>query len=106
VISRARIFAERYSVLLPLIGRENVLYFTYEEMVAEPGRIENRIAQATGFEIAGGSIMADADFKVEQEDVNRHKRKVQPGDHILKLNPKTIAVLDELFAPVLKQLYS
>ncbi|QKD83329.1 hypothetical protein HPC62_14990 [Thermoleptolyngbya sichuanensis A183] len=45
-----------------------------------------------------------ADFQVEDEDVYRHKRQVLPGDHTRKLQPETIAVLNEKFAEVLNAL--
>lgn len=106
VLSRSKIFAHRYELLLPLIGRSNVLFFKYEDMIADPLKVEKSIAEATHFDITAGSFMAKSDFTVTREDVNRHKRKVQPGDHIQKLKPATITQLDIVFASVLKQLYS
>jgi len=37
-------------------------------------------------------------FDVSQENVFSHKRKVTPGDHREKLEPATIAELNEIFA--------
>jgi hypothetical protein len=45
-----------------------------------------------------------ADFQVEDEDVYRHKRQVLPGDHTRKLQPETIADLNEKFAEILNKL--
>lgn len=37
-------------------------------------------------------------FDVSEENVYNHKRKVTPGDHLDKLDPATIAELNEIFA--------
>lgn len=45
-----------------------------------------------------------ADFQVQDEDVYRHKRQVMPGDHTRKLQPQTIAALNQQFANILQTL--
>lgn len=42
------------------------------------------------------------EFKVSGESMS-HKRRVTPGDHVEKLRPESIALLNERFEPVLKQ---
>ena len=39
-----------------------------------------------------------------KEDVNRHMRQVEPGDHLRKLSAETVAALDKELAPVLAKL--
>ena len=43
------------------------------------------------------------DIRPEQEDPNRHARKVTPGDHVEKLKPDTISKLNEEFAQILNE---
>lgn len=42
------------------------------------------------------------EFKIVAENVNRHKRKMVPGDYKEKLAPKTIAALNTAFGPTLE----
>jgi len=44
------------------------------------------------------------DFSVESEILCEHKRQVKPGDHIRKLQAKTIKKLNEIFGVFLKEL--
>lgn len=43
------------------------------------------------------------DITPTSEQITEHVRRVTPGDHKVKLQPDTIAFLDDLFAPVLKR---
>lgn len=49
------------------------------------------------------SLVQDHEAKrPREENVRQHTRKGQPGDHLEKLQPDTIAVLNSKFAPVLE----
>ncbi|MGG6296017.1 sulfotransferase domain-containing protein [Leptolyngbya sp. AN02str] len=44
------------------------------------------------------------EFVVAKEDIYRHRRQIAPGDHRRKLQPETIAALNETFADILSVL--
>lgn len=46
----------------------------------------------------------EANFSVAREDLNSHKRQVQPGYHKRKLKPETIEILNDRFAEILETL--
>jgi hypothetical protein len=101
---------ERYQAYINhVLGRPNTIFVTYEEMV-------------TDFPAWLGKFMApfpldDAErlqaklarkyrnnFTIKREDVRKQKRQITPGDHKRKLQPDTIAFLNEQFAAILKTL--
>ena len=53
------------------------------------------------YEQVRGQLLSEADFTVKKEDKFSHKRSVQPGDHRRKLQPETIANLNEEYAEIL-----
>lgn len=83
--------------------RDDVLIVHYEDMVNNfPGWL-NRIVDYLELpdnrrtRRAIDAIKAAANFDVEREDVFKHKRQVTPGDHLRKLQPETIAVMNRAF---------
>jgi hypothetical protein len=90
-----------------LLGKPNVLFLRYEEMVES---FEAWLAKLIGH--AGISadlalleqVRKEADFSVAQEDPYSQRRQVTPGDHKRKLKPETVAKLNSLFGSILKRL--
>ena len=102
---------DRYQRYLEeIFPRPNAIVVSYEEMVLSfPSWLGKIIA---AFDLANPEETrtvvearhANSVAAEEQEDVWSHKRKVTPGDHREKLQPDTIRLLDEIFAPVLEKL--
>lgn len=92
-----------------LLGRVNVLYLRYEDMVSDflawLQRAAEHLRLAENVDLLG-SIADEASFSTqrEREHVFEHKRQVQPGDHTRKLQPETIKLLTSDFRPVLDRL--
>jgi hypothetical protein len=89
-----------------LLGRPNVFLAKYEKLVTD---FDGWLQEVTAFlDLQPSAALLDelrrgAVFDVE-EDVNRHKRQVTPGDHKRKLKPETIAQLNAILGDVLDQL--
>jgi Sulfotransferase domain len=98
---------ERY--LHELVGRPNTALVSYEEMVRDfPSWLRKVVAQ---FQLANEEEIFQAvlarhleEVKPAAEDVWAHKRKVTPGDYLEKLNPETVAELNQRFSAVLEAL--
>ena len=92
-----------------VLGRPNTTFLRYEDMVTDfPTWLEQFIAP---FPVTrkDGLVRKYArkyrrNFEVGPEDVYRHKRQVTPGDHKRKLQPDTIAFLNDKFAAILPAL--
>lgn len=88
-----------------LIGKPNVLFLKYEDMVTNFEPWLERLLAFLNLDVSPGliaEIKAGADFKVSSEDIYKHKRQVTPGDHKRKLKPETIDILNEKAKEVLK----
>jgi hypothetical protein len=84
----------------------DVLRSRYEDMIANPVLWARRIARFAKVEMTPelkAAITKAAAFRVDKEDVNRDRRQVQPGDHLRKLKPETIAELTRIFRRPLKR---
>jgi hypothetical protein len=81
-----------------LMGKPNVLFLKYEDMVENFGAWLDQLIEFLGMDIRKefiDRIKAEVDFKVSKEDIHKHKRQVTPGDHLRKLKPETIDILNE-----------
>jgi len=79
-----------------LLGKKNVLFLKYEDMVADFPTWLNQIfkhLQMTPSEQLVKELIDGAIFEVK-EDVYSHKRQVKPGDHRRKLQVNTIKQLN------------
>ncbi len=131
VLERAQPYRKRYDVFCSqLMGRPNVIFVKYEELVTDYNRWLARFLDAF-CEWARPLCLAwrannrsDTDqpiptlarlqrvmfqkfqdeFVVADEDVHRHKRQIVPGDHRRKLKRETIDRLNEEFRDVLAHL--
>lgn len=90
-----------------LLGRKEVLFLKYEDMVADfPGWLA-KLSLHLGLaeqKSALEQIEQQADFAVRVEDEFSQRRQVTPGDHERKLLPATIRSLNLSFKSVLKEL--
>lgn len=96
---------QQYCLLLQ--ANPNFLLLRYEDMVANFGTFLDRVIDYWGLSVDAelrNRFLALADFEVQGEDVQSHKRQVKPGDHRRKLSPETINWLSEQFFAVLDQL--
>ena len=80
-----------------LMGKPNVLFLKYEDMVENFDTWLDRLVEFLGMDLSRefiDRVKAEADFKVTKEDIHKHKRQVTPGDHKRKLKPGTIDILN------------
>ncbi len=108
VLAAAPQMCKRYQAYCrKFLGKSNVLFVKYEEMVTDFCGWINKIINFSGLDIKEGflkALIAEADFGVGKEDIYSHRRQVTPGDYKRKLKRETIAELDGIFAEVLKDL--
>lgn len=87
-----------------LIGKPNVLFLKYEDMVTNftswIGKVIDFFQFAPSQKILD-EIMQKANFEVRKENIYAHKRQVKPGDHQRKLQPKTIKAINEKCSEIL-----
>lgn len=102
---RERTIYQRYTDLL--VRRYPRLYLTrYEEMTADFEAWFNGLLAYCQLEVSPAlrqTLFAESQkIRPTKEDVYAHVRKGKSGDHLSKLQPKTIEQLNEIFAQVLK----
>ncbi len=130
VIDRIPRFKKKYEIYCNnLLERENVVFIKYEDMVDNYGKWLKEFLSA--FYYANSQKLETLkflnyqnivfetykkliyiklynkyknEFKVSKENVNKHKRKITPGDHKIKLNPETIELLNYEFKDILNLL--
>lgn len=105
VIEHASTFLNRYEFYCEhLLPSPDVCFLKYEQMVTDFSgwfeALNQFLALADVSKPLQAKILQEANFDVE-ENVNAHKRQVQPGDHKRKLQPDTIVQLDSMFESVL-----
>jgi hypothetical protein len=86
-----------YEYYQELMDKPNVLLLKYEDMVYDFDTWLNRLLKFLDLEVSESlmvEIKAAASFKVDKEDVYKHKRQVTPGDYKRKLKPETIEALN------------
>ncbi len=89
-----------------LLAQPNLRIDRYEDIVFSKPDWVDAICGHLGWEIeveTRASVAQKHDIVPEDEQGNRHIRRVRPGDHVEKLRPETIASLNETFAPVLER---
>lgn len=88
------------------LGKPNVLFLKYEDMVNDLKNWLNTLINFMQVEVNQNfvnNLVKEANFEVK-EDIYAHKRQVKPGDHRRKLKVKTIRLLNENFNQILHQL--
>ena len=98
-------FFKKYNVCCKeLMGKPNVLFVKYEDMVTDFESWLDSIINFLKFDVnqeTVSKIIKEANFDVEEEDIYSHKRQVTPGDHKRKLAPETIERLNSEFGEIL-----
>lgn len=87
------------------MGKDNVLFLKYEDMVSDFGPWLDRLTAFLDLDVSDELIRRikdSANFKVDKEDRTSHRRQVTPGEHKRKLKPDTVAFLDKKFEEILK----
>jgi len=108
VLEKLPIFKERYEKYISeILGKPNVMFVKYEEMVEDFSSWIQKVASFAG--LAGNSqrindIIAETSFEVKSENPNEFKRSVKAGDHLRKLQPATIDILNRELGVALKAL--
>lgn len=98
--------ADRFAPLMELeLDSADIIISQYEQMVTQFYRWALGAIAPFQFPWTAGWAAKYAwkfrnEFKVTQESMT-HKRNIKPGDHRVKLQPETIAILNERLAPIL-----
>ena len=105
VLEYAETFLSRYVEYLDrLMGRENVMFCRYREMIQNPLFFLERLQEFTQTHLHQTAInrIVYRELAIpKEEDMYRIKRSARPGDHKSKLRPETIHRLNDIFAKVL-----
>lgn len=104
VIRLANRFATRFTEYQQLVVENNVSIFKYEYIIDNFEPWLHEVAKVMSLDppqAAFDSLIA-AHVSSVDEDVNSHRRQIRPGDHIRKLQPETIDVLNKKFESSLK----
>ena len=108
VIDHLPIYKNRYAQYTEnLLGKPNVLFLKYEQMVADFETWLNDLVDFLSVEVDPNlikEIKQQANLNVKQENVYAHKRQVTPGDHQRKLQPDTVELLNSELKIILKKL--
>lgn len=101
VLERAGEFKKRYEDYCKyLIGKENVLFLKYEDMISEfkpwLNKLSSFIGASNNDEVIN-SIVAKTSFEVKQEDPHSFIRSIKANDYKNKLKPETIEMLTNTF---------
>jgi hypothetical protein len=92
-----------------LLGRKNVIFVKYEEMVMDFQRWLEKFTDPFPLPDRQGTIdylvsLSPKFFPKRTEDVMVHTRRITPGDHKNKLKKSTISELDTIFGDILEAL--
>ena len=123
VLDQLPSFKERYQLLIStLLGNKNVNFIKYEDMISNyPAWLDKFLSAFSHFDISSNQSLELASLpnsvaKIHQklsekykdeftvpihENIYRHKRQVNPGDHKNKLHPDTIEILNSEFKNIL-----
>ncbi|MGB3535683.1 MAG: sulfotransferase domain-containing protein [Microcoleaceae cyanobacterium] len=108
VIANLPVYKDRYAQYTQnLLGKPNVLFLKYEEMVDDFESWLDKLVKFISIEVNPERITEiknQANLNVNKENVYAHKRQVTPGDHQRKLQPETIALLNLELKTILEQL--
>lgn len=107
VLENAEALNEKFSNYINhLIGKENVLFLKYEDMISNFEIWLNQLSDFLKLENNNvkEEILRTTTFKVDKEDPNSFIRNIKAGDHKNKLLPATIEKLNVIFHATLTQL--
>ena len=107
VIEKSAILKYRYKAYLDIAEKPNVLLLKYEDMIKDFNSWLDTLSGFLNVNVSAGTlnnIRQKADFSVQKEKVDAHKRQVAPGDHKRKLKEETIGILNSEFGEILAKL--
>ena len=107
VIEKSAILKYRYKAYLDIAEKPNVLLLKYEDMIKDFNGWLDKLSGFLNVNVSAGilnNIRQKADFSVQKEKVDAHKRQVAPGDHKRKLKEETIGILNSEFGEILSKL--
>ena len=86
-----------------VLNKENTLFLKYEQMVADFPSFLNKMSNWLSVydEKIINRLVEEISFESRKEDKHSHVRNVQPGDHLNKLKPATIEVLNRELKDIL-----
>jgi hypothetical protein len=90
-----------------LLGKENVLFLKYEDMITNFGpwlRKLSSFLEISGNDEMINKIVSETSFVVKKEDPRSFIRNIKAGDHLNKLKPETIEKLSSMFSEELIKL--
>ena len=101
-LEQATVYSRRLGMITDLRDKfENHVLLNYECMVLDFKKWEKRLFGYLGIDPPRDirkKIKLLANFEVETENINHHKRQVTPGDHKRKLRPETIEQMNVILA--------
>jgi Sulfotransferase domain len=106
ILQRATAMANTMAAFRPLLDDPTAVCFKYEEIIYDKGRLVADIVDHLGWKCAPGQlarILEKTDVRPAVEDPKAFVRRVTPGDHREKLDESTIAELNRVLEPVLKE---
>lgn len=99
-ISNADNYKIRMRILSNIMKKHNdMLFLRYEEMVLDTDSWLNKISKFLDQPITSSlldKLGNKVDFRVDKEDISKHKRQVVPGDHVRKLKSETIKKMNDV----------
>lgn len=104
VANGPQFMARYYEYHRELMGKPNVLFLKYEEMVTDFASWLEKLLDFLDSRLSDellNEIKALANFNVVKEDKFRHKRQVTPGDHERKLKKETVEQLNGMLKELL-----
>ena len=90
-----------------LLGKPNVLFIKYEEIITDFKNCLIKINKHCGLELSEEqlNLLDKSDlFKAKKENQHTHIRKIASGDYKEKLKPETIEILNKKFEGILRTL--
>lgn len=104
VIRRAPLMSRTILAYSPILDDPNTLVLRYEDVILRKDKLIDSIAEHYKWSISPlvkSQIISWADVVPQSENQTNFVRKVVPGDHVEKLDSKTIDQLNDLLNPVL-----
>ncbi|UCC39016.1 MAG: sulfotransferase domain-containing protein [Candidatus Aminicenantes bacterium] len=95
--SRPSYLDNYYKYYFSLIGKPNVLFLKYENMVTDFETWLDKLLKFLDLNTSPhlkDEIINLSDLEVGRDNIYKHKRQVLPGDHRLKLKKETIEILN------------
>ncbi len=102
-----RFFSTYKEYIDKLLGRPNVLFLKYEDMITNFNSFISKINSHMTLNLTPEQLKKldrTSSFVTQTEDLKSHKRKVAAGDHKEKLKPETIEWLNRKFETILAKL--